>query len=250
MNILMVLTLTTVIAPIPVMIRHMMTGRNSYRGVLEGIFCAVIGIFVLFALSSADTGLQPFDMITADLDKVTLTDMALVEKYQSFGSLFGGQTLNPEQFQEVKILMARGVPGSMILFACLIAYLNYRWISWVLRQSSKKIGTLPPFWMFSLPRSAMLGSLLIYLLALMVSSMGIVDENILMYTFQVLFLFAFSLQGLAVISFYGTLKKMPKIIIMVFCSIFILTAPGHTFLFLLGLSDLSFDLRRRISRAR
>lgn len=250
MSIIMVLTITTVIAPIPVMVRHMMTGRNSYRGVLQGIFCAVIGIFVLFALSSADTGLQPFDMVTADLEKVTLADMSLIEKYQPMSELLGGQQLNQEQFQEVKRLVALGLPGSMILLSCLVAYFNYRWISWLLRQSSKKISTLPPFWMFSLPKNAMLGSFLIYLLAYIVSGMGIVDKNILMTTFQILFLFAFSLQGLAVISFYGTLKKMPKLIILVFCSLFILTTPGQTFLFLLGLTDIAFDLRRRISHAR
>lgn len=70
----------------------------------------------------------------------------------------------------------------------------------------------------------------------------------MMYSLELLFTFIFSIQGLAVIFFFGYSKKIPKPVVLIVSGIFIFTWLGQTFLFLLGLTDLVLEIRKRYTQ--
>ncbi|MBR0598341.1 DUF2232 domain-containing protein [Sinanaerobacter chloroacetimidivorans] len=244
----LIILVAILIVPIPVMIKYMLAGKSAYRGVLEGILSAMIAVSMVFLLFWAITGQTIFHAMETILNQISVSDMNLMQRYE----MLGITNVDPAELQttldNVKETMMLAVPGSIILCASVFAYINYKIISWILRKSGKRAAMLPPFWAFSLPKSIMLGSILIYLLSYLAAGAGIIDKNIIMYNMQMLFIFIFSVQGLAVVFYYGYLKRTPRLLVWIISVIFIVTWIGQTFLFLLGLSDIALDIRKRFSQ--
>ena len=96
----------------------------------------------------------------------------------------------------------------------------------------------------------MIGSLLIYILTYLTIKTGIIDENLIMFNLEMLFLFVMIIQGMAVTFYFGYIKKIPKPVLLILSGIFILTWLGQTVLFLLGLIDVMFNIRKRISQTK
>ena len=59
--------------------------------------------------------------------------------------------------------------------------------------------------------------------------------------------FIFALQGIGIILLWTHLRKIPKVVPIMVIVVLWLTPIGKTILFLLGLADLFFGLRKRIS---
>jgi uncharacterized protein YybS (DUF2232 family) len=152
------------------------------------------------------------------------------------------------EFENMKEMAKLAFPGTLIVFSLVAAYLNYGFLSWLIGKTGRKISSLPPFRTFSLPRNIIIGALIIYLLSYITVNMGIIDKNLMMFSLEMVFTFVFSMQGLAVIFYFGYSKKIPKIVLVVISAIFVLTWLGQTFLFLLGLTDIILDIRKRFSQ--
>lgn len=239
--------LIMIFLPIPVMMKYMLTGRNAYRGILEGSLSAVTGVALVFLMFWSLTGATFFDVLSSSLSKISVENVSLNSYY-----MMGMKDLQPDAMQLVldkaKEMTKLAVPGTLIVFCMIIAYMNYGMISWIISKTGRKISILPPFRAFSLPKSIIFGSLMIYLLSYITANMGIIDKSLLMFNLELLFTFVFSIQGLAVIFYFGHTKKIPKFILVVVSAVFILTWIGQTFLFLLGLTDVVMDIRKRFSQ--
>lgn len=233
--------------PIPVMMKYMLTGRNAYRGILEGSLSAMTGVSLVFLMFWSMTGATFFEVLNSALNQLSVEDMNLSSYY-----MLGLGDVEPDAMQlaldNVKEVTKLAFPGTIIVFCLVIAYLNYAVISWFIGKAGKKISVLPPFRVFSLPKNIVIGSLIIYLLSYITVSMGIIDKSLMMFSLELLFTFVFSIQGLAVIFYIGYLKKIPKFMLLIISGIFILTWLGQTFLFLLGLTDVILDIRKRFSQ--
>lgn len=232
--------------PIPVMAKYMINGRNPYRGLLEGIMSAVIGVTMVFLFSQVFTGITIFERMDMILGNVKASDMYMTNMPQ----MFGLGKLSQDELQQAmdysREIMKLSLPGFIIIAASVIAYINYKIVSWILKKSGQMVSLLPPFRLFVLPKSAMLGSVLIYLLSYITSSSGLVDKDLIMYNVQMLFGFIFSVQGLSFMFYYSYIKHFPKLITLIVAGICIILPLGQTFLFILGLTDVAFDLRKKI----
>ncbi len=243
----LLILLIMIFIPIPVMMRYMLTGRNAYRGILEGSMSAMAGVALVFVLFWSMTGATFFEVFNTALNQVSIDNMNL-----SGYHMMGIRDLQPDAMQaaldKVKEMTKLAVPGMLIVICMVITYFNYGILSWAIRKSGRKISVLPPFRTFALPRNIVLGSVLIYVLSYLIGKMGIIDKSLLMFNLELLFTFIFSIQGLAVIFSFGYFKKIPKLVVLIISCIFIVTWFGQTFLFLLGLTDIVFDIRKRISQ--
>lgn len=243
----LLILLSMIIIPIPVMMKYMLTGRNAYRGILEGSMSAMTGVALVFLMFWSMTGATFFEVINSALNQLSVEDMNLSSYY-----MMGMKELEPDAMrlvlESVKEMTKLALPGTMIVFSLVIAYLNYAVISWVFRKSGRKISALPPFRTFSLPKNIIMGSLIIYLLSYITVNMGIIDKSLIMFNLEMLFTFVFSVQGLAVVFYFGYTRKIPKPLVIIVSGIFILTWLGQTFLFLLGLTDVVLDIRKRFSQ--
>jgi uncharacterized protein YybS (DUF2232 family) len=225
----------------------MLAGRSAYRGILEGSFSAITGVTLVFLLFWAMTGVTFFEVLNSTLSQINVEDMNPSSYY-----MMGMKELEPDAMlralESMKEMAKLAFPGTLIVFSLVIAYLNYAVISWFINKSGRKISALPPFRAFSLPKNILIGTVIIYLLSYITANMGIIDKDLLMFNLELLFTFIFSVQGLAVIFYFGHLKKIPKVILFIVSGIFMLTWIGQTFLFLLGLTDVVLNIRKRFAR--
>ena len=208
---------------------------------------AMTGVALVFLIFWSVTGATFFEVFNSALNQISVEDMKLGGYY-----MMGMKGLEQDAIQlaldNVKEMTKLAFPGTLIVFCMVIAYLNYAAISWVIHRSGRRISILPPFRAFSLPKNIIIGSLIIYLLSYITVNMGIIDKNLIMFNLELLFTFVFSIQGLAVIFYFGHSKKIPKIVLVMVSAIFIFTWLGQTFLFLLGLTDVVLDIRKRFSQ--
>lgn len=232
--------------PIPVMMRYMLSGRNAYRGILEGSLSAITGVACIFLIFWAMTGVTFFEALTHSLNQIDISNVNMSGYYWNMAQL------EPDAMERtldnMKEMTKLAVPGTLIMFCLVIAYINYAVISWFIRKTGKKVSVLPPLRVFSLPKNIVIGSLIIYLLSYITVNMGIIDKSLMMFNLELLFTFVFSIQGLAVIFYFGYIKKIPKFVLILISAIFVFTWLGQTFLFLLGLTDVVLDIRKRISQ--
>ncbi len=222
----------------------MLSGRSAYRGVLEGSISAVTGVAFVFLLFWALTGVTFFHVMTTALDRISAADMTQMSSY-----MMGLDKISPTHLQataeQMKEVTKLAVPGTLIVFSMVIAYFNYLVISWILIKTGKKIVALPPFRFFALPKSAVVGFLVIYGLAYLTVSLGIIDKHLLMFNLEMIFSFVISVQGLAVVFFVGHRKRIPKVVLWIIVAIFVVTILGETMLFFIGLIDIILDIRKR-----
>ena len=239
--------LIMVIIPIPVMMKYMLTGRSAYQGILEGSLTAMTGVTIVFLMFWSMTGATFFHVLSSVLNQLTIDDMNFSGYY-----MMGMKQPEPDALQlaldQMKEMTKLAVPGMIMVFSMVIAYLNYGIISWVIGKTGRKISKLPPLRVFSLPKSIVLGSFLIYVLSYITVSMGIIDKNLMLFNLELLFTFVFSIQGLAVVFYFAYFKKIPRIVTVIVAGIFLFTRLGQTFLFLLGLTDVVLDIRKRFSQ--
>lgn len=238
--------LIIILAPLPIMIKYMLDRKSAYRGIFEGILSAITVVTIVFMFSQIVTGVTIFERFDALLSNINMTDIYPPSMYEFFGFNDLDASELETAMNNIKEAMKISIPGSIIIWTSILAYFNFRIISWLLRKSGKEVSKLPPFKEFNLPKSAMLGSILIYFLSYLASNMGIIDKNLIMYSIQLLFSFIFSIQGLAVLFFYGSLKKVPNIVLIIIAAILLSTEIGKTVLFIIGLTDIAFDIRKRL----
>jgi len=140
------------------------------------------------------------------------------------------------------------IPSTMISWGLIFSYFDYKLISKSMKKRGKKVLMLPDFSEFSLPRRAIYGCLLIYVLSWIVVSLKMVSEDAMLLNVQAIIEFVFAVQGFAVVIFTTKQKKINKflrwaIYIMLFVSPF-----GRKFLALFGFFDLLVGMRQKLEK--
>lgn len=235
-----------ILIPIPIMTKYMLGGKNPYRGLLEGILSAIIGVIMVFVFSQAFTGLTIFERLDTILNNVSIADMNMSRTYEIFGLSKLDSSELETAMENMKEIMKLSIPGTIIVWASILSYVNYKTVSWLLYKSGKEVSMLPPFRDFSLPKSVMLGSILIYIFSYLAANMGLIDKDLIMFNIQMMFKFIFSIQGLAFIFYFGYIKRVPQLLTLIIVAVLITTGIGKTILFIVGLTDIALDIRKRI----
>lgn len=138
------------------------------------------------------------------------------------------------------------IPSSIICWGLIFSYFDYMIISKIMNKQGKAVLLLPSITEFSLPRIAIYGSLLIYALSWGAVSMNIVTENAMLFNVQAIIIFVFAVQGLSVVIYTLSKKKMNKILRWVIY-ITIFSSPfGRGFLALFGFFDLIVGIRQKL----
>lgn len=242
--------ITMIIVPIPIMMKSMLAERNAYRSILEGAIAAMAGVASILLMFWILTGVSFLELINEGMNSVSVEDMNFAERY----AMLGMEMPNPEELQftldYVKEIMSLAVPGLIILLCLVISYISYGALSWSLSKSGRVVTLLPPIRSFSLPRSIVLGSLLIYIMAYLTAATGIIDEGLIMFNLRMLFMFLMVVQGIAVVFFFGYVKNIPKWALVILVGISIPIWIGQTILFMLGLIDIIFNIRKRIHHSK
>lgn len=166
------------------------------------------------------------------------------EQYDNaFNSLGIEGKIDLNQIDVMMDLFLKLIP-SMVLFAGIIqSYINYLVAELILKRIKTPVPESGPFSTYSLPSNFGLGALLMLGLSYVSGKLGIVDSDVILINVLYILLFAFMIQGFAVVFNYlekRTKAKSVKIIAI----ILIMVMNGSVIVSALGWMDSIFDFRK------
>ncbi len=141
-------------------------------------------------------------------------------------------------------LLKDAVPIMIISSAFLLMILNYTVAIKILKRTGTKVNDLPKFRYYKLPKEAMTGLLVIYLLTFIVSKANLVNQEVLMLNVFMLVQYVFIIQGVAVAIYYMHQFKMHTVVKVITMIIILFSGIGAMILFYVGIVDIFVDIRK------
>lgn len=224
------LLLAVIVLPVPSIIIGIKKRERPYAAVLQGILAAGIGMVAVFVIS----GMAGYNMA-----KEMTTAVAQME-----------QVLPPEQmemFRAIYETAIKAVPGTMLVMAAIISYLEYIIFSHIVKVKGDLADRMPPLKEFMLPRNAINGWFVIFILAWLLKLSGLPAGEVVVLNINVLFSFTFGIQGISLILLWGHLRKKPKAMPILIVILLWIVPLGRIGLLFLGIGDLFFGLRQKIT---
>lgn len=236
-----------VFLPLPLMASAARKTNNGYRAIFEGVLGVAIAMMLMFIIASF-TGNPVGRAIASDLRLFCETAANSNQIVSMLGMEKVPYNERVNTLTKVYTYAINALPATMIVWSTIIAYFEYMLISRVSRKAKHPLPELAKLKDFSMPKKALWGWILIYLMTFAVTLLGFMDSSVLQINIQVLFQFAFQIQGLAVVFYFCDSKKWPKIVAVILCLVFFPTAIGQMLLCVIGFLDLGFELRKIITR--
>jgi len=223
-----------ILFPIPSLVICIRQGLNPYIGVLNatvsvGLSSVLIFIFAFVSGSS----------VAAELE-------ASYEAYMpSLLQSFPGQE---EALRQIMDIAISNFPSTILLIGAVVAYLEYLILSKFVRNGDRGAWQMARLREFSWPRNGIYGWLLIFFMSWIVGLTGFPDGDLVMPNVQNIFEAAFALQGTSLLLMFFFMKNVPRGLGPVLAIAAWILPMGKSVLFLLGIADIMFGLRTRISQ--
>lgn len=230
--------------PLPIMSKYMIAKKNPYRAVLQGILYSLVGIALVFIMVKIQTGSGIADLFHASF-KQALEAQDPSTLLKAFGIENVSEKELIESMDNIAKLMEMMIPANLIVWSSIFAYVDYKIISRALVKNGIMVSVLPPLRELALPKNSLLGAIIICVLAYLSANIGIIDETTIMLNIQLVLNFVFAVQGLAVALYYAYVRRMPKFMVIIMCVFLLMFSFGRTLLFILGLTEIVLNLRKR-----
>ncbi len=223
-----------ILFPIPSLVLCIRRGLNPYNGVLNatvsvGLSSVLIFIFATMAGNSVASELE------------ASYEAALPMLLQSFPD-------QEETLRQIIDIAISDFPSTILLMGAVVAYLEYLILSKFVRNGDRGAWQMARLREFSWPRNGIYGWLLIFVMSWMVGLVGFPDGDLVMLNVQNIFEAAFALQGTSLLLMFFFMKKVPRGLGPVLAIVAWIIPMGKSVLFLLGIADIMFGLRTRISQ--
>ncbi|QIB67996.1 DUF2232 domain-containing protein [Aminipila butyrica] len=231
--------------PLPLMASAARKTNDGYRAIFQGVL-GVAGAMLLLFLVASLGGHPVGQAISSDLQsfsEAAAKNSQVVEMMGMEGLSFGERVSGITRLYTYAI---NALPAVVLIWATIIAYFEYIVISRISAKASYPLPVLGKLKDFSMPKKAMWGWILIYLLTFIVSLLGFASSNVLQINIQILFQFAFQIQGLAVVFYFCDSRGWPRGLAVVLSLFFLPTSIGQMLLCLVGFFDLGFNVRKFI----
>lgn len=233
--------------PLPLMASVARKTKNCYKAIFGGVIGVAVALMVLFVIASF-TGNPIGQAIASDLQLFSQTAASSNQVI----TMFRMEDISFEErvntLTEVYTYAINALPATMLVWATIIAYLEYMLISRMSKNAKYPLPQLGKVKDFSMPKKALWGWILIYLMTFIVVMLDFAGSNVLQINIQVLFQFAFQIQGIAAIFYFCYYKKLPKPVAIISSIAFFFTAIGQMILCVVGFLDLGFGLRKKITK--
>ncbi|MBK5245823.1 MAG: DUF2232 domain-containing protein [Peptostreptococcaceae bacterium] len=242
---LFTIMLLTFILPLIIVLAGIKKNNVPYAVILQSALVLGFLLVMLFGFAWA-TGEPLGALILKEIDLTVKTIVETPNLLKIAGLQGIGKVEAANLLTEAYAVAINMIPSTMICWGLIFSYFDYKLISNNMKKRGKEVLMLPDFSDFSLPRRAIYGCLLIYVLSWMVVGLKIVSEDAMLLNVQAIIEFVFAVQGFAVVIYTTKQKKMNKILrwaiyIMLFVSPF-----GRKFLALFGFFDLLVGIRQKL----
>jgi uncharacterized protein YybS (DUF2232 family) len=145
-------------------------------------------------------------------------------------------------------LLVTFFPSSVVIGSAVAAYLEYQLLSRVVKRVDGAVLRMPPLREFTWPRQGIYGWMLMFLLAYLAKAGGFPAGGNLLMNIENIFQTAFALQGTACLLMVLLMRRVPKGLAAGLAVAAWIFPYGKMALFLLGLADIMFGIRMRISQ--
>ncbi|PAB58473.1 YybS family protein [Anaeromicrobium sediminis] len=221
-----------------------MLSKNYSPGkiLIGGSIGAIVSTTILIQITTSIMGVTITDMMT-DMMKQSVDMQLSIYKNLKYDETQIQQISSQwEQISKMGMMM---IPSMIIIMSTLFSYINYLVASKILKRVSKEeVSELPPLRYVTLPKNIVMGSFLILALTYISGYFNVVNYNTLVLNVLIIFQVVFSIQGLAIVSFFMhkfKLRKPVRIIIYIFV---VFSGSFTVILSTLGFVDAIMNIRR------
>lgn len=213
--------------------------NSSYEIWAKGALAYLVGFVLLFIVSQLVLNID----WQAEINQMVDESMEVSESLFKEAGLEEQATEQIELVREQMKVMTLMLPATLVIISIILAFLT-QWSSYVIMNRVFQTNyRFPPFASFNLPMSLFW----LYFLTLFISLFTMQEQTnfaIILSNAGIILGTLMVIQGLSFIVFYSRYKKLPKVL-MVFMLIFaVILLP---IVRLLGVIDLGFQLKRRLS---
>jgi uncharacterized protein YybS (DUF2232 family) len=220
--------------PIPSLVICIKRGLNPYNGVLNATVSVGLSSVLIFIFAAASGS-----SVAAELEASYEAAMPML--LQSLPD-------QEEALRQIIDIAISDFPSTILLMGAVVAYLEYLILSKFVRNGDRGAWQMARLREFSWPRNGIYGWLLIFVMSWIVGLTGFPDGDLVMLNVQNIFEAAFALQGTSLLLMFFFMKKVPKGLGPVLAILAWILPMGKSVLFLLGIADIMFGLRTRISQ--
>ncbi|HEY4543915.1 MAG TPA: DUF2232 domain-containing protein, partial [Tissierellaceae bacterium] len=199
-----------------------------------------ISIIVLFAIAnSGDVSIG--ELIESKIEEVVNTQIENVKQLD----------IKSDQVKEIEKTLTSGLrylfyifPAVLLISSSIFTYINYKIVAMGLDRLDMEKLTPNVFRRFRLPTTFFMGTVFIYFIGLGLSSLNLVNSDIIVSNILVLASFFILVQGLSVVDFFLTKRKVFSVLKVLVMCIFIFIPTMVTITYLIGIIDMIFNIRR------
>jgi uncharacterized protein YybS (DUF2232 family) len=207
-----------------------------------GTVAALISMVLLIAFSQMVTGIPLFESIKTIFDESVKMQESM---FASIGTDPAKIELMMKSLNQTREQIMLIVPGAFVAWSVITTLLNYYLALKILKRTGVQVPYMAPFRELVLPRNIMMGTIIIYLLSLIASYLNIVDPDVLMANVQILIIYTYAIQGIAVVLWYMHRRKTMKLVQILIVTVVLLSSIGTMIFFMIGVTEVAFSIRKR-----
>lgn len=199
-----------------------------------------ISIIVLFAIAnSGDISIG--ELIETKIQEVVNMQIENVKQLD----------IKSDQVKDLEEVLTSGLrylfyifPAVLLIASSIFTYINYKIVAMGLDRLDMEKLTPNVFRRFRLPTTFFMGIVLIYFIGFGLSSLNLVNSDIIGSNILVLASFFILVQGLSVVDFFLTKRNVFSVLKVLVMCIFIFIPTMVTITYLIGIIDMIFNIRR------
>ncbi len=199
-----------------------------------------ISIIVLFAIANSGD-ITIGELIETKIQEVVNIQIENVKQLD----------IKSDQVKDLEEVLTSGLrylfyifPAVLLIASTIFTYINYKIVAMGLDRLDMEKLTPNVFRRFRLPTTFFMGIVLIYFIGFGLSSLNLVNSDIIGSNILVLASFFILVQGLSVVDFFLTKRKVFSVLKVLVMCIFIFIPTMVTITYLIGIIDMIFNIRR------
>ncbi|MDA7025071.1 DUF2232 domain-containing protein [Bacillus sp. CLL-7-23] len=216
--------------------------KEPGRAIASGAVMYMISLVLMFIISIQFFGLNLIDMANQ-------SSHDLLKTWESMYQQFGNKQETEKQMAQLREQMKMTqylYPIIIILTSAIIAFINHLMARPLLQRFTPQVPALKPFRELKLPQSVFWLYLLTILVSLAPAEQGSVFNSIVLNA-SILMGLIVAMQGFSFIFYYCHVKKISKVVPVLFFIIGLLS-PLLYLVRILGIIDIGFNLRERVKK--
>lgn len=238
--------LVAVIAPVPAIVKSIKERITPFRAVIQGLITGAVCALMVMVIGDL-AGSNVFDEL---YNSVNIMAEAMAND-PNMAAVLGEDLTAAERLNMINQVYSQSIqmlPYVVFVMATVASYLEYIIISKIYKPGGVKAIPMTKMREFDLPRNFAFVWLAIYVLSLLITSTGIIGNNMVFLNINYIFDFAFILQGFSLVFAFCYYKKLPQVLGVVLIVAVLLTNLGQTVMMMAGFTDLIFGIKYRLKR--